>query len=78
MPCELRSSITGSVWGRSVAIGQDVCAGTAVLVLECMKMEVPVETPIDGTVVELAEPGTQVVEGDVVAVIVSHGTLAGQ
>ncbi len=71
---ELRSPVTGSVWIHSVGVGQEVSAGTVVLVLECMKMEVPLETAVDGTVTELVEPGTQVGEGDVVAVIVPHET----
>ena len=66
---ELRSPVTGSVWIHCAGVGQQACAGTVVLVLECMKMEVPLETPVDGTVAELVEPGTQVIEGDVVAVI---------
>jgi biotin carboxyl carrier protein len=34
-----------------------------------MKMEIPVETPLDGTIAALAAPGTQVVDGDVVALV---------
>jgi biotin carboxyl carrier protein len=39
-----------------------------------MKMEVPVETAVNGTVAELVDPGTQVLEGDVVAVIMPRET----
>jgi biotin carboxyl carrier protein len=67
---ELRSPVTGSVWMHAVGVGQHVCAGTVVLIIECMKMEMPIETAVDGTVAALVEPGTQLVEGDVVAVIV--------
>jgi acetyl-CoA carboxylase biotin carboxyl carrier protein len=66
--------VTGSVWIHAVGVGQHVRAGTVVLVLECMKMEVPVETAVDGTVAELVDPGTQIVEGAVVAVIASDET----
>lgn len=66
---EVKSSITGTVWMQSVGVGQRVFAGSQLLVLECMKMEVPVEAPVDGVVVELAESSRSVNEGDVVAVI---------
>jgi acetyl-CoA carboxylase biotin carboxyl carrier protein len=74
---ELRSPVTGSVWMHAVGVGQHVYAGTVVLVIECMKMEVPVETAVDGTVAELVEPGAQVLEGDTVAVIESHEASRG-
>lgn len=69
MRIEVKSPITGTVWMPSVGVGQQVFAGSQLMVLECMKMEVPVEAPVDGTVVELAESGRSITEGDVVAVI---------
>jgi urea carboxylase len=69
MRYELRSPVTGSVWTHAGSIGQQVCAGALVVVLECMKMEVPFLTPVAGTIVELTEPGTQVADGDVIAVL---------
>ncbi len=68
---EIKSSITGSVWIHSVGVGQRVFAGNTLLVLESMKMEIPVETPVDGEVVFLQAPGTIVNEGDVVAAVES-------
>jgi len=53
----------------SAGVGQKVFQGSQLMVLECMKMEIPVESPVDGTVVELAESGRSINEGDVVAVI---------
>lgn len=61
--------VSGTVWMLSVGVGQKVFAGSQLMVLECMKMEIPVEAPADGTVVELAESGRSITEGDVVAVI---------
>lgn len=66
---ELRSPVTGSVWMHSASVGQHVYAGNSVVVLESMKLEIPVETPVDGTVVMLAAAGTIVEEGAVVAVV---------
>lgn len=69
MRIEIRAPTSGSVWIHSCGVGQHVYAGNAVLVLECMKMEIPVETPVDGEVLELVAAGTVVQEGDVVAVV---------
>lgn len=66
---EYKSPVTGSVWIHSVGVGQDVFAGSALLVLESMKMEIPILSEHNGRVVELVDPGTVVNEGDVVAVI---------
>ena len=66
---ELKSPVTGSLWMHCAGVGQKVYAGNQVLILESMKMEIPIESPVDGTVLELAAPGTVVNEGDVVAVI---------
>lgn len=65
----IKSPVTGSVWMHSAGVGQKVYEGNQLLVLECMKMEIPVESPVDGTVLELIAPGTVVNEGDVVAVV---------
>jgi len=69
MKHELKAPVTGSIWMHAAGVGQKVYAGNQILVMECMKMEVPVEAPVDGTVVELVAPGTVVNEGDVVAVV---------
>ena len=56
--------ITGTVWTVDVAIGDTVDVGDAVVVLESMKMELPVEAEVSGTVAEiLCESGQAVVEG---------------
>jgi biotin carboxyl carrier protein len=55
----VRSEIAGSVWKIEVAPGDTVAAGDVLLVLESMKMEIPVESPSAGRVT-----GLQVAEGD--------------
>jgi acetyl-CoA carboxylase biotin carboxyl carrier protein len=56
--------ITGTVWTVDVAVGDPVGPGDEVVVLESMKMEMPVESEVSGTVVELlCEPGQAVEEG---------------
>ena len=55
------SEISGSVWKVEVQPGQAVQAGQTLLVVESMKMEIPVEAPAAGTVREL-----RVAEGEAV------------
>jgi len=50
--------------------GDPVGAGEAILILESMKMEMPVESPVDGRVKEIrVKEGQAVAEGDVLAVV---------
>jgi acetyl-CoA carboxylase biotin carboxyl carrier protein len=66
----LPAPVVASVWQLRVAVGDVVDIGTVVAVLESMKMEIPVEAHVAGTVVDLpASEGTIVQEGDPVAVI---------
>lgn len=67
---EIRAEITANVWQVRVEVGQHVDEGDELVVLESMKMEIPVVSPLAGTVTEVrVVPDTQVQEGDVVAVI---------
>ena len=67
---EVRAEITANVWQVRVEVGQHVEVGDELVVLESMKMEIPVVAPCAGTVAEIAvEPETSIKEGDLVAVI---------
>ncbi len=70
MPEEVRAHITGVVFQVVAPPGAPVAAGDPILILESMKMEIPVEAPRAGVVqaVPVAE-GQTVQEGDVVAVL---------
>ena len=62
--------ITAAVWKIEVKVGARVAAGDVLLILESMKMEIPVEAPRDGTIRSiLAAEGDQVEEGQVVVVL---------
>ncbi|MCW5750390.1 MAG: biotin/lipoyl-binding carrier protein [Alphaproteobacteria bacterium] len=50
---EIKSEVSGTVWKVEVAAGSKVSAGDTLIILESMKMEIPVEAPVDGTVKEL-------------------------
>jgi len=67
---EVRSEMVANVWRVVVRPGDAVAAGDALMILESMKMEIPVAAPVEGTVTEVrVQEGAVVQEGDVVAVI---------
>jgi acetyl-CoA carboxylase biotin carboxyl carrier protein len=67
---EVRAEITANVWQVRVELGQSVDVGDELVILESMKMEIPVVAPLAGTVAEIAVvPDDQVIEGDLIAVI---------
>jgi acetyl-CoA carboxylase biotin carboxyl carrier protein len=67
---DIEAHITGNVWKIEVAVGDQVEDGDAVVILESMKMEIPVEAEEDGTVKEIrCEEGQAVSEGDVLVVL---------
>jgi acetyl-CoA carboxylase biotin carboxyl carrier protein len=58
------------VWKIEVAVGDEVTDGDTVVILESMKMEIPVETEDDGVVKEIrCAEGQSVSEGDVLVVL---------
>ncbi len=67
---EIKAHITGVVFQIAVKAGEAIAAGDPVIVLESMKMEIPVEATRSGTVKEIrVEEGQTVQEGEIVAVI---------
>ena len=67
---DVLAEITANVWQVRAEVGQMVAEGDELMILESMKMEIPVLAPVSGTVAELrVAPDDQVQEGDVIAVI---------
>jgi acetyl-CoA carboxylase biotin carboxyl carrier protein len=67
---DIEAHITGTVWKIEVAVGDDVADGDTVVILESMKMEMPVEAEDDGKVAEIrCAEGQSVKEGDVLVVL---------
>jgi acetyl-CoA carboxylase biotin carboxyl carrier protein len=67
---DVAAHITGTVWKIEVKVGQKVSAGDTLVILESMKMEMPVEATEDGTVKEIRCTESQPVnEGDVLVVL---------
>ena len=67
---EVPAHITGTVWKIETKVGAEVKAGDVLVILESMKMEMPVEAPEDGKVAEIRCKEAQAVsEGDVLVVL---------
>lgn len=69
--CEaIPSPVTGSVWKQSVNVGDQVSAGDELLIVEAMKMEIPIVADAAGEVVELrCGPGRAVAAGEVLVIL---------
>ena len=67
---DVAAHITGTVWKIEVKVGQQVSEGETLVILESMKMEMPVEATEAGVVKEIRCKETQAVnEGDVLVVL---------
>jgi acetyl-CoA carboxylase biotin carboxyl carrier protein len=67
---EIKAHITGVVFQITSKVGDTLAEGDPVIVLESMKMEIPVEAPRAGKVKEIkVAEGQTVQEGDTVAVL---------
>jgi acetyl-CoA carboxylase biotin carboxyl carrier protein len=65
---DVKTEITGNVWKIVAQVGEEVEEDAPILILESMKMEIPVSAPEVGTVREiLVKEGDVVSEGTVVA-----------
>jgi acetyl-CoA carboxylase biotin carboxyl carrier protein len=66
----VEAHITGTVWKIEVKVGDTVAEGDTVVILESMKMEMPIEAEDEGTVAEIrCEEGQAVSEGDTLVVL---------
>jgi biotin carboxyl carrier protein len=67
---EIRAEMVANVWKVVKAAGDEVAEGDTLVILESMKMEIPVVAESDGTVAEMAvNEGDVVQEGDLIAVL---------
>jgi acetyl-CoA carboxylase biotin carboxyl carrier protein len=68
----VKTEITGKVWKVTAEKGQRLAEDDPIVILESMKMEIPVPAPIACTVVDIVVgEGDSVTEGDVIAYIES-------
>jgi acetyl-CoA carboxylase biotin carboxyl carrier protein len=67
---DVEAHITGTVWKIECEVGQEISEGDTLVILESMKMEMPVESEDDGVVSEIrCEEGQSVSEGDTLVVL---------
>ena len=67
---EVRAEITANVWQVPAVTGGAVSEGDELVILESMKMEIPVVAPCNGTITAVhVAAEDQVTEGDLIAVI---------
>ena len=67
---DVRTELTANVWQVHVEVGQAVAEGDVLVILESMKMEIPVESPRAGTVTDVrVKPDDVVQDGDILVVL---------
>ena len=65
---DVKTEITGNVWKILLETGANVEEDEPIIILESMKMEIPVSAPESGTILEIrVQPDQTVLEGSVVA-----------
>jgi acetyl-CoA carboxylase biotin carboxyl carrier protein len=67
---EVKAELVGNLWKIVTTVGQQVEEDDTLMILESMKMEIPITSPITGTVTEIrVSEGEVVQEGQTVAVV---------
>ncbi len=67
---DVKAELVGNLWKIVVEIGQAVEEDDTLMILELMKMEIPITSPITGTVMQiLVAEGDVVQEGQTVVVV---------
>ena len=67
---EVKAELVGNLWKIVTEVGQEVEEDDTLMILESMKMETPVTTPVSGTIREiLVKEGEVVQEGQTVAIV---------
>jgi acetyl-CoA carboxylase biotin carboxyl carrier protein len=67
---EVKAELVGNLWKIVTEVGQQVEEDDTLMILESMKMEIPVTTPVSGTIKEiLVNEGDVVQEGQTVAIV---------
>ncbi len=67
---EIKAELVGNLWKIVVEVGQAVDEDDTLMILESMKMEIPITTPVPGIVMRiLVAEGEVVQEGQTVAIV---------
>jgi acetyl-CoA carboxylase biotin carboxyl carrier protein len=67
---EVTSEVTGNVWKVQAKVGDVLAEEDVIMILESMKMEIPVEAPVAGKLVELSVAEEDSVDEDQVVAII--------
>jgi acetyl-CoA carboxylase biotin carboxyl carrier protein len=70
---DVKAHITGTVWKIEKQKGEAVAEGDTIIILESMKMEMPVEAPCAGTVADIKIKEGQAVNEDQILAIITEG-----
>ena len=67
---DVEAPITGTIWKVECEVGQEVAEGDTVVIIESMKMELPIDAEDEGKVAEIrCKEGQAVNEGDTLVVL---------
>ena len=70
MPSQVEAQIAGNVWKVERQVGDEVEEEDVIMIIESMKMEIPVEAPCDGRISEIrVAEGEAIEEGAILAII---------
>ncbi len=70
MATEVEAQIAGNLWKLEKAVGDEVETDDVIMIIESMKMEIPVEAPCAGTISEIrVAEGESIEEGTILALI---------
>ena len=67
---DVKAELVGNLWKIVTEVGQSVEEDDTLMILESMKMEIPITSPVSGTVKEISvQEGEVVQEGQTVAIV---------
>ena len=69
---EVTSEVTGNVWKIQARVGDVLSEEDVIMILESMKMEIPVEAPVAGKLVELLVAEEEGVDEDQVVAVIEN------
>jgi biotin carboxyl carrier protein len=70
MAVQVEAQIAGSLWKIEKNVGDEVASDDVIMIIESMKMEIPVEAPCSGILREIrVREGEAVAEGAILALI---------
>ena len=69
---EVTSEVAGNVWKDQTKVGEVLAEEDVIMILESMKMEIPVEAPVAGKLVELLVAEEESVDEDQVVAVIEN------